>query len=407
VIRRLQPSSGEDGFTIVELMAALSVLAIGFFSLAGALGLAFKTVALARQRQTATEVASARIEHLRNIPYDAVALSAALVHDPNPDKPDYYVSADGSRYDVSGAGAFEDLVVDAATGQVLHLEDPVQVGATTMEVWQYVTWFDRPKGIKRLTVVVVYKPLAAPGRPRTVRASSFFTRGTVTLGGTGATPAPASTASPTPTPSPTPTGPCAGDTAAPTGSFDIVSHTGQTGYTASTTVSLRMSFTDPCAPIRARFSNDNVTFGPDVTYDATNPTVAWTLTAGDGTKTVYGTVRDGVGNQRTLDSRTVVLDTQKPSVPGTLVRTVSCSGSDRTVRLDWGTSTDPHFVGYRVYVSTNSGPWTVLVTTSSLTYTTTHKKSLDSVRYYVVGYDRAGNESDATNTVSLAKNQCS
>jgi hypothetical protein len=32
---------------------------------------------------------------------------------------------------------------------------------------------------------------------------------------------------------------------------------------------------------------------------------------------------------------------------------------------------------------------------------------LDSVRFQVVGYDKAGNESAATNIVSLSKNQCS
>jgi hypothetical protein len=29
------------------------------------------------------------------------------------------------------------------------------------------------------------------------------------------------------------------------------------------------------------------------------------------------------------------------------------------------------------------------------------------LRYYVTAYDKAGNESDATNTISLPRNQCS
>lgn len=404
--RRLRPASSEDGFTIVELMAALSILAIGFFSLAGAMGLGFRQVALGRQRQTATEVGNGRVEHLRNVPYEAVALTSQPVQDPDPNEPDSFVSSDGTQYDVTGDGDFEDLIVDEAGGQVLHLEDPVTVGKTVMEIWQYVTWFDQANEIKRLTVVIVYKPVAAAGRVRTVRVSSFFTRGTVTVDGTtgGATQGSGST--PTPTPSPTPTGSCSGDTSGPTGDFQILSNTGQTGYTASTTVTLLMTLSDLCLPIIAQF-NDGTTFSPEVTYESANPTVTFGLTAGDGTKIVNGTVKDGLGNSRTLTSRSVILDTVKPTVPGTLTRSVSCSGTNRTVNLTWGASTDAHFSGYRVYVSTNSGSWAVLTTSSLLSYSTSHAKGLDSVRYYVAGYDDAGNESDESNLVSLSKNQCS
>ena len=95
-------------------------------------------------------------------------------------------------------------------------------------------------------------------------------------------------------------------------------------------------------------------------------------------------------------------------MPGTLTRTVSCSGADRTVVLSWGIATDTNFRGYRVYRSTDGVSWSVFQQVSTTTVTdATLKKSLDSVRYYVVAYDKAGNESNATNTISLAKNQCS
>ena len=84
-----------------------------------------------------------------------------------------------------------------------------------------------------------------------------------------------------------------------------------------------------------------------------------------------------------------------------------CSGSNRTVTLSWGTSTDTNFLGYRTYKSVNGGAWTALTTTSTQTTSDTDKKSLDSVSYRVVGYDKAGNESSASNAISLSKNQCS
>jgi fibronectin type 3 domain-containing protein len=90
-----------------------------------------------------------------------------------------------------------------------------------------------------------------------------------------------------------------------------------------------------------------------------------------------------------------------------MIRSVSCSGTNRTVVLSWGASTDSNLRGYRLYRSTDGTTWSVLTTTTALTTSDTHKKSLDSVRFHVVGYDKAGNESAATNIVSLSKNQCS
>ena len=117
---------------------------------------------------------------------------------------------------------------------------------------------------------------------------------------------------------------------------------------------------------------------------------------------------DAVGNTVTFSTMSIILDTTLPTVPGTLSRTVSCSGANRTVALSWGISSDANLQGYRVYRSTDGvtwSPFTQLVQSS--TSDATLKKSLDSVRYYVVGYDKAGNESNATNTIALSKNQCS
>ena len=398
------PAAREAGFTTVELMIALSVMAIAFFALAGALGLGLRQVTLSRQRQTATEIGNARIEHLRNVPYEAVALTTQPVHDDDTDNPDYFVSGDNTQFDVTGDGDYEDLIVDDTGGQVLHLEDPLQVGTVTMEVWQFVTWFDQANNVKRLTVMVVYKPQVL-GPARMIRASTFFTPGTVTIeGSTGG--ANQGNGVPTAAPTAVPTT-CVGDTTGPSGGFQILSTSGQQGYTSSTSVSLSMTLTDPCQPISMQFSNDGVLYSNPVTYDSANPSVAWTLVGGDGTKTVRAKATDANGNARTFAAQTVILDTVKPTVPGTLVKSVSCAGSDRTVTLTWGASTDTNFSGYRIYVSTNSGAWTVLSTTSLGSESTTNKKSLDSVRYYVVGYDKAGNESDATNITSLSKNQCS
>lgn len=405
----------EAGFTMTELVGALSIMAIAFLALAGAMGLGLRSVALGRQRQGAADIGGARIEHARNVPYLNVALSTQPVHSTDPEDPDYFVSTDNSSYDYGGTGTFEPLVVDTAAGQLYHHENPVPVGETSLAVNQYVTWVDDPglagtQNYKRLTVVVQYNQPAVQGVSRLVRVSSFFTEGGVSVGGSGVTAAPGTTSSPTASPSPSPTsGPCSGDTSAPTGSFSIdKGNAAEVGYSASSSVTLRFpSISDACTPIALRFSNNGTTYGTDIFFDAINPTVSWSLTSGNGEKQVWGKVRDGVGNERVLGPESITVDLVKPTVPGTLSRTVSCSGTSRTVNLSWGSSTDTNFRGYRVYKSINGGAYIELATVSGTLKSDTDSKSYDSVRFFVRAYDKAGNESDGTNTISLAKNECS
>ncbi len=409
----------DHGFTLIEVIAGITILSLvaGGFAVSVSLGL--RTVALARQRQTAADLATARLEHLRSVPYTQIATNPAPAYASDPTNPDHFVSLDGAQYDVDGEGALEDLVVDVVSGGVLHLEDPVQVGATVMEIYQYVTWVDDPtiagtQDYKRVTVVVRYKAPSVHGVNRIVRASSFFGVGTVTIGGvtttTGMATTTTSPATTTTIPATTTTvvDPCPGDTDAPTGGFTLNgTAAAEAGFTAGANVSLNLSFTDACAPISLRVRNESADWGGWFAYDAGNQPVSWALSAGDGTKSVTVEVQDLAGNAMTTSDVQVVLDSTSPTVPGTLNRTVSCSGANRTVTLTWSASSDTNFRGYRIYKSTDGTNWSVLTTTTSLTVADTHKKSLDSVRFYVVGYDKAGNESAATNTVAMSKNQCS
>jgi prepilin-type N-terminal cleavage/methylation domain-containing protein len=71
---------GEDGFTLVELLVALSILSIAFFALAAAASTGLRVVAEGRQREAATEIANGRLEHLRNIPYANAELDSQPLH---------------------------------------------------------------------------------------------------------------------------------------------------------------------------------------------------------------------------------------------------------------------------------------------------------------------------------------
>jgi len=117
------------------------------------------------------------------------------------------------------------------------------------------------------------------------------------------------------------------DAAAPAGgSFTInnnATHTSGTAVTLTTT----------CA-------TDAGVGGVEVAYGNTsNPTnrtscsasMAHTLTAGDGTKTVYMRFRDSLGNTSTQTTDTIILDTAAPTVPTMVVEPAYTVGTTNTV----------------------------------------------------------------------------
>lgn len=63
----------DSGFTIVELMAALSILAVALFALAYTATAAFKYTAASRQRQQANNLANNAIESVRALPFATLA----------------------------------------------------------------------------------------------------------------------------------------------------------------------------------------------------------------------------------------------------------------------------------------------------------------------------------------------
>ncbi len=395
--------------TLIEVMVAVAILALVMSGIALSIGVNFKAVQLARARQVAEAAANKRLEELRDVDYASMALDSQPVHSTDPNNPDYWVNTAGTTYDVDGQGLVEPLIVAAGTGPITHLETPVTVGTTVVDIFQYVTWVDDPgipgtQDLKRLSVVVQYHSVPTVGGSRILRESVILTPGTVSLGAS-ATTTTSTTSTTTPSGSTTTT-----TTGSSCGSFAVAGSTGATvGYSASTTVTITMSLGTCGSNVIANFSNDGgTTWGPDVSYSSTSTNLAWTLTSGEGTKTISGRARNGTsGTPWSLAAQQIILDTTIPSTPGSLSRTVSCAGSNRTVTLSWTASTDTHLVGYHVYRSTDGVNWLLIGSTTSLSYSNTHSKGLTSVRFYVTAYDAAGNNSNASSIITLSKNQCS
>ena len=424
--RKRVQAGGDAGFTMMELSIALVILSVGIFGVVSSMSFSAKEVALGRQRQTAVEAASGRLEHLRNVPYVDLGTDVMPAHNIDPLIPDYDVN--GLQYDINGAvtGGLEDLISTPAG--VLHIEDPVTIGETVIEIYQYVTWADSTiagnHALKRVTVVVRFKSTTVGGVQRTIHESSLYSPGTVlqattttttlaptttttTLAPTTTTTLPGATTTTTiPTTTTTAAGPCPGDVTGPTGSFSLpVPSGGAVGYTPTRTVNLTLNFIDDCLPINYQASNDGVAWSADVPF-ATNHSLSWSLSVGDGSKTVYVRAKDNKGNLGPVLSQTIVLDTTLPIAPSTFTKTFNCDTQTyRIVNLSWGVATDTNLLGYRIYRSVNNGTYSALTTTptSTRTFQDTTGRRDDSVRYYVVGYDKAGNQSNASATIALAK----
>jgi len=96
------------------------------------------------------------------------------------------------------------------------------------------------------------------------------------------------------------------DTALPTGSITI---NGSATYTTSTAVTLTLSASDTNGISQMQFSNDNSTWTTPQAYSTSK---SWTLSSGNGTKTVYVKFKDKAGKWSDAYSDSIILDTIAP-----------------------------------------------------------------------------------------------
>jgi Tfp pilus assembly protein PilV len=434
----------EEGQSFVELGVAMTVLSIAVLGVIGTMGLGMTLTGGSRQRSSASAVATERIERARNLSCSGSGATVCYSHVATYEQPTYNADTSNPDNNVSnastpgvpavcnaapwcyktGTSTWEPLVVDPVNGGLKHIDDPITVGTTQFSVYQYVTSVTDPvagaNAYKRVTVVVTWKYPVSTGTPHTLAQSTFVSNGTIALPGVTPTPVASATPTPSPSPSPTPTptpGACPGDTAGPApGSISALSGAGaQSGFTNSTSVSVQLQATDPCAPLTGWLSNTNNDFPSGWTDVATlttgfPATVTWTIpscAAASCPNTIYAQFKDGAGNLSTVYSATIMLDTVAPSpAPGSFSGSASkSSGSNCNFTLSWTSSSDANLVGYRVYKQINGGTFSALNTTTALSYIDTASKT-QAYAYKVRAYDKAGNESGDSIVKSFAKNSC-
>ena len=173
------------------------------------------------------------------------------------------------------------------------------------------------------------------------------------------------------------------DTTLPTGTILI---NGGATYTSSASVTLTLSCSDGgtgCSQMQ--FSNDGTTWS---TLESFATTKSWTLSGGQGSKTVYARYRDGAGNTSTNYTNTISFDSAAP-----VLSSIGTSGlSNNSVTITWTTvevSTSQVEYGTTTTYGSSSPLYNNSVTSHSVTLN--NLSATTTYHFRVKSTDAAGN----------------
>ena len=173
----------EDGFTLFELLAAITLLAVGLVALVSSFDHSRDLVSVAEKTEVASHRAERELERILSMSYDSVAHPSTPATDPNSASPAFYVTGDSYRYDQGPTGPeWETLATPATGGPATNppADDPLRApqpwtdGETrlTGQIQSFVTWTgdyctiaDPARCAKRVTVAVTVGGPRPLGRP--------------------------------------------------------------------------------------------------------------------------------------------------------------------------------------------------------------------------------------------------
>jgi fibronectin type 3 domain-containing protein len=215
-------------------------------------------------------------------------------------------------------------------------------------------------------------------------STTYYYRVVATNDGGDSPPSNVASATTLPNPPPQPTGLAATAASSTQINLSWTDVTGETGYKVQRSANGTSGWT------QIGTTGQNVTTYADTGLSASSTyyyRVVATNTSGDSAPS-------------TVASATTKPDTLAPSTPTGLL----ASGSNSKITLRWGASTDTGgsgLAGYEVWRATSSaGPFSLIGTASSATYTDSTLARKQTFYYYVIAYDNAGNRSGASNIVS-------
>ncbi len=159
----------EDGFSLVEVILAMVIIAGVLATMLGFVVSSLSTIAQARQRQTATALATQAMEEMRALPYDTVTLNNGSA---TPDATATYAVLDSGKYylrtSLPNLALNEQMVVNGVSGRT----QDITVNEVRYRVHKYVS--QAPNNAFNLTVLVSYTSSVSKGQRVTAQRSVTY-----------------------------------------------------------------------------------------------------------------------------------------------------------------------------------------------------------------------------------------
>ena len=167
---------GQAGFTLIEILISMTLMAVGVAATLGVFGASGRTALVAQRSDIAVQQAQAEIDRLSRMSYDKLGLTSTPATSSDPRNPGSRVT--GSTLLIK-SGLSETFVLSSDAGQSAAAVAPgpetfaVGVGDATVagKIYRYVTWRDvdctsgctGTKDTKRITVAITID--ATPNAP--------------------------------------------------------------------------------------------------------------------------------------------------------------------------------------------------------------------------------------------------
>jgi prepilin-type N-terminal cleavage/methylation domain-containing protein len=170
--RRRLPA-GEDGFSLIELMVAITVLAVGMVALVSSFDHSRELVTVSEKTEVASHRAERELERILAMTYENVGHASTPAGSTDPSSPASRVNGTNYQYDQDSTPQSEPLAVVSGAG-VGVAPEPWNDGESRLngQTQSFITWTgsyctsaDRDLCAKRVTVAVTVggpEPLSRP-----------------------------------------------------------------------------------------------------------------------------------------------------------------------------------------------------------------------------------------------------
>jgi prepilin-type N-terminal cleavage/methylation domain-containing protein len=178
----------EEGFTIVEVLVAIVILAVGAVAVLGTFDASTRNTFRAEQSQVAIDRAQAELEKIRHLSYQDVALTTTPAHSDDSNDPRNRVSGNQFDLDRNGLTATDPHLVVAGiggvtAGSVSPGPTSFRSGDVTGHIYRFVVWQDDPNCVacggthdyKRVIVAITLDTVAISYARSYVEVQSNFT----------------------------------------------------------------------------------------------------------------------------------------------------------------------------------------------------------------------------------------